>query len=183
MSWNPIETRARAAARRPSLVALACCVAAGLAASGCEDDEPACNRPYDEPRAYLEVRDRNGACTECSAEGGLTIVVGLANGCENTARFTTSSSCLIQDFALVRESGEMVSAGIGCAPAITDWELAPAEVWTTEVEWGRGRDQLSGSWGPIVPGRYRFLMEMTTDLMTDTEVAPAVESEIVITAQ
>ena len=156
-------------------------MAAGLGASSCEDGEPACNVPHDGLAAFIEVRDRNGACTECSAEGGLTIVLGLANGCDGTARFTTPSSCLIEDFALIRESGEMVSVGVFCLYVISDWELQPGEVLSDELEWGGSRDQLSRVWGPLEPGRHRFLMVMAMDPWTDSEIAPAVESEIVVT--
>lgn len=182
MSRNVIEIRTWATGRRRLLAVLAGCMAAGLGASGCDDEESACTRPFGEPTAFIEVRDRNGACTDCTADGGLTFVVGLANGCDDVARFTTASGCLVEDFMLIRESGEMVSAGFGCIPVITDWEMQPGEVMSREVEWGRGQDQLSSSWGPIEPGRYRFLVRMHTDLMTDSEIAPAVESEIVVRA-
>jgi hypothetical protein len=181
MSRNPIEMRTCAAGRRRVLMALASCMAAGLGASGCGNDEPACSRPHDEPRAYIEVRDRNGACTECNGEGGLTFVFGLANCCDNVARFTTPNVCLVEDFWLIRDSGEMVAAGIGCLPSITDWELQPGEVKTSQGGWGVTEGDLSYAWGPPEPGHYRFLLTLATDLMTDEEIAPPVELEIIVT--
>lgn len=173
----------RAVARRRSLLVLACCTAAGLGASGCDEEDAACTSAHDELTAFIEVRDDNGPCTECSLEGGLMIIAGLANGCEQTARFTTASSCLMQSFMLVTESGEMIPTPIVCLPVFIDWELQPGEVVSSSTEWGRGDDWLSSSWGPVEPGRYRLILTMTNDLMTDSEVAPAVEAEIVVTAQ
>jgi hypothetical protein len=181
MSRNPIEMGTCMARRRRLIAALACSMAAGLGASGCGNDEATCDRPYDEPRAFLEVRDRNGACTQCNAEDGLTLVLGLANGCDNVARFTTSSTCLLDEFVMVRDSGEMVPAPIGCLPAITDVELQPGEVKTSEGAWGRTEGDLSSAWGPPEPGHYRFVATLTTDLMTGEEIAPPVEHEIIVT--
>jgi hypothetical protein len=181
MSWNPSEMRPRAAGRRRLLAVFAYGIAAGLAMRGCDDG--ACTSPYDELTAFIEVHDGDGPCTECSAEDGLTIIAGLANGCERTEQFTTPSGCVARDFSLVKESGEMLSAGLACFPAVTTWELQPAEVVSSAREWGRGNDQLSSAWGPLEPGRYRLLLTMDTDLMTNSDVAPAIETEIVVTAQ
>jgi hypothetical protein len=182
MSRNPIEMQTRATGRRRLLAALAGCMAAGLGASGCGgDSEAACSQPNEEPRAYIEVRDRDGACTECDAEGGLTLAVGLANGCDDVTRFTTPGACLMDDISLVRDSGEMISGGFGCLPAITEWELQPGEVRTVELAWGRNEDDLSLSWGPPEPGHYRVVMTPTTDVMTNSEIAPPAEVEIIVT--
>jgi hypothetical protein len=181
MSRNPIEMRTRATGRRRLLAALACCMAAGLGASGCGgDSEAACSLPHDGPRAFVEVRDRDGVCTECNAEDGLTFVGGLANGCDDVARFTTPDRCFTKGLFLVRDSGEMVQAGYGCSPAVTEWELQPGQVEMSELAWEH-EGELADMWGPPEPGHYRFVLVMATDLMTDMEIAPPVEVEITVT--
>jgi hypothetical protein len=182
MSWNPTEARACAAGRHRLLAVLAGCIA-GLGAAGCAGDDPACTSSYDRLTALLEVRDSDGPCTECAAEGGLTITLGLANSCAQTAQFTTPESCVAQEFLLVTESGEARPASLGCFSAVTEHELQPGEVKTGTRTWGGSADDLSGAWGALEPGRYRLRLTMATDLMTDSELAPPVETEIVVTAR
>lgn len=72
----------------------------------------------------------------------------------------------------------MVACCSGGYGQVTDWEMAPGQVETKRLEWGTGQDELTLYWGPPEPGSYRLRL-----VPHATSAAPAVETDLVVTAR